>query len=81
MKTHDCLKPNICDICNKSFMRKSDLKKHMRIHSGEKPYSYDICGRTFSISGNLSRHLKRHKGIQEHSCIMYVQGVLQSKVI
>jgi hypothetical protein len=32
---HTPLKPHVCDICNKTFKRPQDLKKHEKIHTQE----------------------------------------------
>ncbi|XP_063840691.1 zinc finger and BTB domain-containing protein 6-like [Scylla paramamosain] len=45
-----------CCICYKTFIQKSDLKRHMRIHTGEKPYGCHLC----PYRGNQSTHLKKH---------------------
>ncbi|CAO3698565.1 unnamed protein product [Rhizopus stolonifer] len=66
-KPMKCTKTKIydCTLCPRSFARKHDLQRHIRVHTGAKPYYCLHCEKSFARTDALKRHLR-----MEESCRM-----------
>ncbi|KAK9688127.1 hypothetical protein K7432_014504 [Basidiobolus ranarum] len=50
------VKSHVCHFCFRSFTRKHDLHRHIRVHTGDKPYRCNYCSKSFARTDALKRH-------------------------
>lgn len=50
----------VCELCDKTFRRKTYLQKHMNSHSNDRPYPCQYCGKVFRSLTNRAKHVLNH---------------------
>lgn len=52
--------PHKCQVCNRSFNQRSNLKTHLLTHTDHKPYECVSCDKVFRRNCDLRRHALTH---------------------
>ena len=52
-------KPCFCEIRNKSFFERGNLKKLFQTYTGDKPHICDVCNKGFLQVCNPKQHLQK----------------------
>ncbi|KAF6214941.1 hypothetical protein GE061_009686 [Apolygus lucorum] len=70
LTSDDCdARPFACDFCEFTSRTKSNLKRHLPIHTGEKPYACNICDFRSARLQNLQAHkTNKHATESPYSC-------------
>uniref|UniRef100_A0A182M751 Protein krueppel n=1 Tax=Anopheles culicifacies TaxID=139723 RepID=A0A182M751_9DIPT len=67
-----------CHVCDKTFLRRSNLVDHLRLHAQIKMYECDYCDKSFVQSGNLKSHLRTHTAEKPFDCNVCGKAFTQS---
>ncbi|PSN40462.1 hypothetical protein C0J52_11614 [Blattella germanica] len=58
----------MCELCKKSYKKKSHLERHIRIHTGKRPFQCPHCKKTFTVGSILKQHIRTHTGEKPFTC-------------
>lgn len=57
-----------CPTCQRTFLNKQNLRRHMQTHSGLKPHQCSYCNLSFLRLSHLQRHHRTHTGERPFMC-------------
>ena len=55
----------VCNVCRRTFRKKTDYSRHLLTHMGVKPFPCQICGVRCSRRSSLKKHCVQIHGMSE----------------
>lgn len=62
------LRPHKCTKCDKSFITKDTLNKHMNVHVEDRNFKCGECGKLFKRLSHVREHIKIHSSARSFPC-------------
>ncbi|XP_065075760.1 zinc finger protein 16-like [Ochlerotatus camptorhynchus] len=59
---HRGIRPFLCEVCNKGFVRNRDLRLHERQHTGAKLFTCENCKAEFNVFKDYKKHCSDEHG-------------------
>lgn len=53
----------VCSACDYVTCNMTNIKRHVRLHTGERPFKCPVCNKDFNEKGNLKKHFVVHKNV------------------
>lgn len=78
---HKTEKPYLCVQCTKTFVRRSDLRKHVFVHAGIRLFNCNYCSKSFTRSTNLAKHKRTHEEAPKSYRCMLCPKAFQSNIL
>lgn len=72
---------HVCKVCDKTFVRKSNLVDHLRLHANVRLYKCEFCEKSFVQAGNYRSHLRIHTKERPFKCSMCPKTYNQSSAL
>jgi Zinc finger, C2H2 type len=72
---------HVCEVCQKRFLKKSNLIDHLRLHANMKIFKCDYCDRSFVQMGNYKQHLRIHTDEKPFTCEFCNKSYTQSSAL
>lgn len=73
----------VCIYCDKSFVKASDLDRHIRTHTFERNFkcTEEDCAKSFKLKITLQRHLTTHERKTSFTCSICTSNYKSQKVL